>query len=206
MGKMTTELILFTLGVSAVVGVFVALDIFWTYLFQLPCKVQADEYVESQEGTDLIPCAEDQRVHCHLDGKAVACVIVTKQGIFELKEGTWMSDKPLPLDIASKQYRTFAEWEACYPDDATFSISPHHTSFYPKGTLTEVNTGNLDIIDMELMSMLKDPLTLTQILNDKHYQWHSKIMRSLSFLMNNGYLTTESDKYTVAEAQRYLIE
>lgn len=204
-GKMTIELILFTLGVSAVVGVFVALDVFWTYLFQLPCKVQADPYVEPQQGTALIPCAEDSRIHCHVDGKAVACVIVTKQGIFELTEGTWMSDKPLALDVASKQYRTFAEWEACYPDHATFSIAPHHTSFFPKGTLTILNTGNLDIIDMELMSMLKSPLTLTEILNDNHYQWHSKIMRSLSFLMNNGYLTTEGDKYTVAQDQRYLI-
>jgi hypothetical protein len=211
MGKMTTELILFTLGVSGIIGLFVALDIFWAYLFQLPSKVKSDTelaqaYPQVQsEPTDLIPCTEDARIHCNIDGKAVACVIVTKQGIFELAEGTWMNHKPLALDVASKQYRTFAQWEACYPDDATFSISPHHTAFFPKGTLTLANTGNLDIIDIELMSMLKTPLTLTEILTDNHYQWHSKIMRSLSFLMNNGYLITEGDKYTVAEEQRYLI-
>jgi hypothetical protein len=208
MGKMTTELILFTLGVSGIIGLFVALDIFWVYLFQLPCKVNPDTELAQAplESTDLIPCAEDARIQCNIDGKPVACVIVTKQGIFELAEGTWMNHKPLALDVASKQYRTLAQWEACYPDDATFSISPHHTAFFPKGTLTLANTGNLDIIDIELMSMLKTPLTLTEILNDNHYQWHSKIMRSLSFLMNNGYLITEGDKYTVAEEQRYLID
>jgi hypothetical protein len=202
---MTTDLILFTLGLSAIIGALVALDMFWIYLFRLPFKAepQPEPQVIKQS---QIPCAEDARIHCHLDGIAVACAIVTKQGIFELKEGAWMSDKPLPLDMASNNYRTFAEWEACYPDDATFSISPHHTSFIPKGTLILVNTGNLDIIDMELMSMLKTSLTLTEMLNNNDYQWHSKIMRSLSFLMNNGYLTMEGDKYTVTKEQRYLIE
>lgn len=210
MGKMTTELILFTLGVSGIIGLFVALDIFWGYFFQVLCKVEPiaerPQAQSNNEPTDLIPCSEDARIHCNIDGKAVACVIVTKQGIFELTEGTWMNHKPLALDVSSKQYKTFAQWEACYPDDATFSISPHHTAFFPKGSLTLANTGNLDIIDIELMSMLKTPLTLTEILNDNHYQWHSKIIRSLSFLVNNGYLITEGDKYTVAELQRYLID
>jgi hypothetical protein len=176
MGKMTTELILFTLGVSGIIGLFVALDIFWGYFFQVLCKVEPiaerPQAQSNNEPTDLIPCAEDARIHCNIDGKAVACVIVTKQGIFELTEGTWMNHKPLALDVASKQYRTLAQWEACYPDDATFSISPHHTAFFPKGSLSLANTGNLDIIDMELMSMLKTPLTLTEIFNDKHYHNH----------------------------------